>query len=355
MSGGRVAYLGWSGRGNIGDDAIYFALRTALPGACFENVPLDPAEILTSVASTRALRLRRARPVIGGGTVIGRRSWRVHLKTALAVARSRPAGMLGCGVEDPVFSGRASGSGNGELAHWRDLLRDFDEVTVRGPRSAELLAGMGVEATVVGDPALMLNPPATEPQDGMVGVNVGFGDDLWGHDPRLVEESVAGAVASLAKSGYRFRFLVANAADLDGTLRCLGSAGLPSGQGELVFPTSVAGFMEAVAGCEVMTGQRLHSVILASACGVPATMLEYQPKCLDFMRSIGREEHSVRTDRLGAGDLAERLRSMHAGRSTHQRQVNKAVTGLRDRLAASAARLNDLVAGDGRAQERLEA
>jgi polysaccharide pyruvyl transferase WcaK-like protein len=42
-------------------------------------------------------------------------------------------------------------------------------------------------------------------------------------------------------------------------------------------------------------GMKLHSVILAMCAHVPSIMLEYRPKALDFMASVGLEQFNVRT------------------------------------------------------------
>lgn len=208
------AYIGWSGRGNLGDDAIQDALEGAQPGSEFLPVPLEPRDLLR-LRPRQLARLRRATPLLGGGTAIGRKNWRVHVHTALALARGRPALMIGAGVEDPGFVGRHSFSGAGELEKWPGVLDHFARVTVRGPRSAELLADVGVAATVVGDPALLFHRvPRRQPEPQLLAVNLGFGDDLWGHDHDSVVETVALLVKRLATEDWRFRFLVVNPSDL---------------------------------------------------------------------------------------------------------------------------------------------
>jgi polysaccharide pyruvyl transferase WcaK-like protein len=48
--------------------------------------------------------------------------------------------------------------------------------------------------------------------------------------------------------------------------------------------------------CDVFVGIKLHSVILSYCANTPAIMVEYQPKCRDFMASIDMEQYNVRVD-----------------------------------------------------------
>ncbi len=43
---------------------------------------------------------------------------------------------------------------------------------------------------------------------------------------------------------------------------------------------------------------------------IPSIMLEYRPKCLDYMESINMENYSIRTDRVTAPLLIERLHEL---------------------------------------------
>ncbi|TBM87667.1 polysaccharide pyruvyl transferase family protein, partial [Mycolicibacterium smegmatis] len=170
-----MGYLGWHGRGNLGDDAIYDAVCAQLPGAGFVDLPVLPGERLRAVVSGRNRLLRRSAQVIGGGTLIGRRHWRRVAGHGLKLTGTHGSYAIGVGVEDPVFEGRRSGSGPDELRRWIPLLSRFRVVSVRGPRSAQLLADAGLEVTVAGDPALLLDRPQVVPQDGVIGLNLGFG------------------------------------------------------------------------------------------------------------------------------------------------------------------------------------
>ena len=72
--------------------------------------------------------------------------------------------------------------------------------------------------------------------------------------------------------------------------------------------------IEALSECDVFVGMKLHSQILAICAGVPTLAIEYQPKTVDFMSSIGGESETVRLDGLNAVLLRELVGGLASAR-----------------------------------------
>ena len=153
VSGCKLGYLGWLGHSNVGDEAVYEGYRVALSKTQAHATPLPTGPTLEKL-----VRLRGGRVPPGPGR------WRddhrdrrvsqgrddAHRARVNAVrARSRRRGSV---VPRALCEGAQSRADT--LAGSPGLL--FDKVTVRGPRSREILASLGVEAEVVGDAALLL-------------------------------------------------------------------------------------------------------------------------------------------------------------------------------------------------------
>lgn len=321
-----VAYLGWHGYGNLGDEAIYDAVRSEFSGATFVDVPRNPVEYMRLVAKGLGPSLRRSSQVVGGGTLIGRRHWRRLINFGELVT-SRQTYAIGAGVEDPVFSGRRSGSSSGELARWPSILSQFRIASVRGPRSAELLADVGYHVHVSGDPALLLPRPDVDRVDGLIGINLGFGDDLWGHDPSAVARELAGAVKVLAADGYRIVGVLMNSSDRKWT-----STVLDGVDAEILFPKNSAAVTAELARCSLVIASRLHATILASLSDTPVVCLEYQPKCRDFALSIHDQRSLIRTDKISYGEIVDLARALLDDAQNVRRQKRAAVDVLRKRL-----------------------
>lgn len=340
----RFAYVGWVGFGNLGDDAIAEALLGEL----------RPDEVVYAAHTMKDLRRALGRGgagdrhlLLGGGTAIGRRNWRMVLNAAgVTQARRRPWFMIGAGVEDPSFSGRNSFSGRDELRRWRRTLSRFDRVTVRGPRSAELLADVGVEARVVGDPALLLEPaegPGADGTRGALGVCLGFGDDLWGHAPRRVLDAVTETALRHTASGREVRLLVMNDEDDVAAQHIVDAVdGRYPGSASKHRVGTGAEFFAALDGCHTLVSQRLHGAVLAAAAGVPVIALEYQPKCRDFMASIGQEDLSLRCDTVSADLLTDAMERLDSSRFARVEQIALAVKSYRAALTSELTRISEV-------------
>jgi polysaccharide pyruvyl transferase WcaK-like protein len=248
-----------------------------------------------------------------------------------------------------------------ELPKWRGLLRHFGDVTVRGPRSAELLADVGIQSRVVGDPALLLDPAegtigaaitgetATRERGTggapLLGVNLGVSDDLWGHDQAHVVDEVAVALKKLAQSGWRFRALVVNPADRPDAVRCGRMAGLSAERWDIVDAAEPQAYLRAVEPCRLLIAERLHAGVLAARMGVPPITLEYQPKCRDFLRSVGLERLGLRTDALSADALLDLVGASDAEHHAITETLGQRVGALRATLATEAQTIAARAAG----------
>lgn len=333
-----VAYLGWHGLGNLGDDAIYDAVRGQLRGATFLDLPRLPHQLIyATVTAAMGLNrsLRRSSQVVGGGTLVGRSQWRLLVNRGLALTKDNASYAIGVGVEDPAFGGRNSGSGRGELTRWAPILSKFRTVSVRGPRSAELLSDIGLDVEVSGDPALLLPRPAVTPEDGVIGVNLGFGDDLWGHDPTQLADEVAGAVKQLSSHGYRFVGILMNPEDRRWTEMALRD--IP--ELEMVLPANPDAAARELARCSVAIVTRLHASVLASLSDTPVVSLEYQPKCRDFALAIDDERSLVRTDEVNSGAVVDRVFDAIGNASSIRSRKHAAVARLKRRLEGEYAEL----------------
>lgn len=332
-----LLYVGWTGQRNLGDDAIADALIPRLSAVEPVHAPYTLSDFARRVASGGARGGGRRAVLLGGGTAIGRRNWRLVLTaTGSVLARRRPWFLIGAGVEDPAFQGRNSFSDNGELARWREVCARFDAVTVRGPRSVELLGSVGITARMVGDPALLHEPgPMPDAEERLLGVNLGYGDDLWGHDHGRVVAAVAGLVRDLVRDeGWRVRAIVANPADEPGARECLAAAGVPDDRAEVVTALTTGRFFEVVAPCTVLVAERLHALVLATAAGVPVVGLEYQPKCADFLASVGAVDRAVRTDVVTTAFLRDHVDDLTRSRDAESTRLLGEVAMLRKLLSA---------------------
>ncbi|HDY65505.1 MAG TPA: polysaccharide pyruvyl transferase family protein [Phycisphaerae bacterium] len=323
----QIAYVGgWRGNSNLGDEVLLSAARRIFDPV--RLVPVHGYRYETLVG--RALPSFRA-AMLAGGTLINKRG---SLHPAAFYSRlAENFFVFGSGVASSAFwSGRDTDSGfwESQMANWEPILRRCFYIGVRGPLSAESLREYGFKnVVVVGDPVIALaeHAPAV-PYDSMgLGLNIGVsGGQVWGDEDEIEKQyTLLARVAH--KAGWHVQWFVTWPGDLTITRR----AAVASGTDQHIHQAcgDHARYMKLVGGLSVFVGMKLHAVALATCAFVPSIMVEYRPKCLDYMASIGQEKFTVRSDRLDGLDLFDRICRIASNRPAHLAELESRVFALR--------------------------
>ena len=319
-----IGYVGFSQFGNVGDDLIYAAHEATL-AADLIPLPTESERLLYAAHKSMGFHHDVRGILMGGGTIFGRAEWRRRVVHAMHTFHA-PVIATGVGVEDPEFPGRRNYDDFSELEQWADVFRDSPHLSVRGPRSQELLRRVGLDSTVVSDTALLLTPDTLEvqrPDKPVLGVSFAAAGDE--RDPaylRGVEQSTE-ALQRLAQHGWTIAMFVFDKRD---TPLTQAMAARISGDVRIApTPDDVTELLPHIEACEAFVGQRLHSVVMASACGVPSIALEYQPKARDFQMSINREDWVIATSDVSAGQLFSLVQELAEHRGSHSTAIRHAV------------------------------
>lgn len=100
-------------------------------------------------------------------------------------------------------------------------------------------------------------------------------------------------------------------------------------------PSSPMNGLETISGARMVVGLRLHSLVLASSCGVPFTTVDYDIKMRGFMEHMGLDELCVpstgRIDRLT--EISLKVSENH-GRIS--RLINRRISWMRERITDEA-------------------
>lgn len=312
----RVAYLGWMGAGNLGDEGCFQLFRRAvhLISTQITCVPLTIREAggkLYSVAPVGRTGARsRWNPgaydyvVLGGGSLLHAER---YVEALLAAQRAGvPTAIWGTGFDGlphrlAAACTRAEAPGGtraGPAPHpaVAEVVRGCRVAGVRGPVTVSWLKAHGCRAVPVsGDPGLLFEPPSADPADSPAPgpnrprdrVTV-----IWGTSHRATHEGpqdeelaaiVAGRLRPLARRG---RLVVCTmwARDLPAAER------LASRIGEDVElrrePLTLRSFGELMNQTAWTLSYRLHGCIFSAACGVPFASIAYRSKCYDFAFSV---------------------------------------------------------------------
>jgi len=320
---------GWLGFGNLGDEALLAAARELIPS----RRPVLPVSRRVRPDLLRLLPRPRTALLAGGTLINGAPAWLELF--GRCQTRCDDSLIFGSGVQDTRFAqGRADVQDRRQ--EWLPVLRRCRYVGVRGPMSAELLAAAGYEdAEILGDPVLVFADPslarsAEEAARGVLGLNLGQAGGLqWGDEEEVCEQMTE--LARLARQqGWKVVWYVVWTGDRDITRAAAEASGTADDIREYTLDHEA--FMQDVARCDTFVGIKLHAVVLACCALVPSLMIEYRPKCRDFMTSIGRQDASVRADEFVAGAALETLQHWMAVRAAESAAVASGVLPVAKRL-----------------------
>jgi polysaccharide pyruvyl transferase WcaK-like protein len=203
------------------------------------------------------------------------------------------------GVEDPTESRFGSLTDRDELRAWAKVIPEFDRFSVRGPRSAELLAEFGVTAEAIGDPAFLLEPEGGitpgDARDETVVVNVGVHETTWADDPRSHLRALIPPLRRAATQGLRTTVLIFRNTDREISNEI---ASQVDGAIVLDVSTDLGNALATIGRSRFAIMQRLHGAILASIAGTPTLMIEYRPKARDISMVLGSAMATVRIDSI---------------------------------------------------------
>jgi polysaccharide pyruvyl transferase WcaK-like protein len=210
----------------------------------------------------------------------------------------------------------------------RRVLSKVNGITVRDPESALLLRDVGVEGPpveITADPVFALESPmisisaANEGAllpSGLEGPLIAMAMRAWPARPGWKKE-VAGAARRCAEQLSATLVWVAMHPPGDVEL-AHELAGLAGGERNVVVTgRSPREWLGLFRHFDLVVGMRLHSLILAAACGTPFVGLSYDPKVESLLRLFGRETSL----RLGESDEESLYAEIMRGWETREAQT----------------------------------
>jgi hypothetical protein len=339
-------YIGWTGFGNLGDEAMLEICRTRFPQIhwsgfyrhlyqpnppqFFRRASRDYKHLLRVLAEEflhqhhlRSLgaqsihkflaRLGGEVGMFGGGTLLNHFDFNYDAYTRVRKRTRNPVPVFGSGVADPAFWLGKPGWKD-RRKDWVAVLNELPVVGVRGPHSKALLDEAGARNVVVsGDPAVAFHARSSEKlraarTDGPLRIAVNTGEcsgNLWG-DMENIQESLAKTVMWLRDNKHEIEIIPIWPEDFPACEDLAKRAGLEQSHVSPVY-SSPSRFLKKVWTFDLMLSLKLHSAILAAAADVPFLLLEYQPKCSDFAASVGWEQFCLRTSELNATCIMDRV------------------------------------------------
>lgn len=331
----RAAYIGCIFE-NLGDMILFDAFKSLFPNYYLysknyygkllrilkkDNIPFDLS-------------------FLGGGTLINVSSGILNLLTR---CKTKKRVVFGTGVADPSFWSTIENSYS-DIPAWLDYLNSCDYIGVRGPLSAAVLKEWGVQKNinVVGDPVICFSDEKILPKRGnkTLGINLGIANGrLWGKSESKVAATIIPFLKHMINSGWNLKFLPVWENDCYFLSEVIHTLGLSPEKVMLKNFLNLAEFKKELRTVDLFIGEKLHSVILAACTYTPLIMIEYQPKCKDFMESINMGQYNVRCDSLETDKLIHLTEMVCDNIESIQKHLFVEVNKLKNILASEAANI----------------
>ena len=286
-----ASYIGWTGQGNLGDEVLLTSHQLLFGD--FAVVPYRPENTFQSKSQSRFKSPGFKMGFLGGGTLINQSDTWLRRIQELQL-RGLPMFCLGAGVNSKQFRDSFEST---SISEWVSVLKTMEFVGVRGPYSQQALEDFGFEAPIMGDPAIALAPfmsplPASRK---VVGINVGIAKKtILFPNSSSVLPTVVQLIKELIAQGRRVILLPVCAEDVASNKAVLSLVNDEACTMQVCFD-SLQTYNAALSQCGLFIGQKLHATVLATILRIPSIMIEYQPKCRDYMASISMEDYVVKT------------------------------------------------------------
>ena len=282
---GIINYVGWVGHGNLGDEALYFAIQNAF--GKYKLVPLK-SYCLSGIT------------LFGGGTLL-------PIWPTFIMPNTYNYG-YGLGVLDPEFFEHQYGPKARrfyEYAVTKTLNVNFRMIGVRGNLSKKLLSEWGIRSENIGDPCLLIRPNMNvKRNEKLIAINLGssINEPIWGNAVNLVLNAVEKFCKKIKQEGYEVRLVVFSESDLPYNYKLANKLNLPILK---AYENEICSVIDFFSSCKAVVGERLHSIVLSATAYTPFISIEYATKCLEFAENMDFQDYSVRTSEIDSKVLRE--------------------------------------------------
>ena len=339
LSKKTIGYVGWVGHNNLGDEAMICAFKKL-----FSPYKIFPYSTITSYPrlEDRLKPKMLGAVALGGGTLINSPGSFSALKSACENFPNSIKFTLGSGVKNPIFWSGVNGWDN-NIAHWIKLFEQCEYVSVRGPLSKKILSDGGFErAEIIGDLALSLSSDNIIQKEKKKSLAINFGSGsgrIWGD-----EETFFGQMVKLINRLIQENWNITLFPVWERDMEIINIVSKRFSRPIKVFTgyKSISKSLKFLSGCDVLIGMKLHAVILAHCAYTPAIMLEYRPKCLDYMLSVGMEKFVIKTNNVDTSVILSMLEKLYHNIPMYQDALKKWIDHYKDLQIKAAQGLQSL-------------
>lgn len=320
----KVPYIGWVGQDNLGDEVLFNAHLKLFPK--LNILYFRKSKVIDYYLSLKLSKLFKI-GILGGGTLINQSNYWFEQVEYLQKLNLKMF-CIGTGVASSDFFQESSNDWKDQTSKWIHALNKFLFVGVRGPYSQDFLVKNSFKKSViVGDTALCLAKDTYMKKDkqGIIGINYGVNksQSVWGKESTYTLE-MSKFIKKLIKQGYKVHLLPIFIEDIVSNKKLLKLVNDNNCKLIIRYKT-LEEYSHELNKCDVFVGQKLHSTIIACMNRIPAIMIEYNPKCRDFMASMDLEKFVIKTSEFKQEKAEKLLKQLISSYDKIQTQIDKKI------------------------------
>ena len=311
----KAVYIGCTGQGNLGDEAILKATSLMLAGHLY-LYEISYAKPSSGKFLRKWIIKNPDYIILGGGTIIRKGADESYLKIlndSIQLWSSVKIVILGPGVAEPDFAEYIGFPI--DILGWKKLLKKSSFISVRGIRSKKILDSwlLDKNINILHDPAIWFSRKnlIKKQKQKRIGLNFAdIGDRIYGKNPDLIKNFAMELVSILQKENWTIFLYPTTKSDMDFMLNDIGLKHIK----DLIRYdnyTSMEKSLDFLESLDIFVGQRLHSIIFAATVSTPFYALEYEPKTKDFLETINMENYGEKVDKMEADEVLKKIDAIY--------------------------------------------
>lgn len=321
----RAIYIGCLGHHNIGDDAVYKAIKSMIKS----KIVLYAINYANANKGAKLRKLYFSYPdyiIIGGGTIIKKKSTESYLRIILKYHQKYPKAQLltlGSGVASPDLAKQIGFPT--EVEAWTTVLNKCNYISVRGPLSKAIISNDWKVITpveILFDPALYFKQTkAQKLKQKIIGVNFcNIVSRIYGLDQKKVDVFAKKIVQKLLDDGWKVILFPTTKGDLIYMKMILGEEIYKNVLKHTDFK-NIEKSLQFFDTIDVFLGMRLHSIIFSALKSTPFYAIEYEQKTSDFLQSIALKNSQIRTDELDVNKVFSEINTIYNNLEERQKEL----------------------------------
>ena len=302
-------YVGWAECENLGDLLVFDAYKKMFPKIAFIHCNGNdmPSRIINFLYN---LKIKKPILALGGGTLINQLPEYLK-KTKKYIKICDYSFCAGTGVADEKFW-----TGNPKFSkEWSQILKKIDRVGVRGQDSISRLNVFKLNKNInlIGDAAIYLSKQSyrKKEKEKTIGINFTKIASKNNIEYSNLEKNMLKVVEELIKKQWKIKLVPIYYVDY---LILEAFRNKINGKENVELIKSYLNFNtihDEISKCDVFIGEKLHSGVIAAMTRTPFALIEYQPKCRDFMRSIDFLEFSIRNEEIEYNTILGKINKLY--------------------------------------------